>query len=107
MTHAFTEGNYAMAKTISLEELTPDIRKVLEEIFSAEEPIILSRNGQPYGGMIAYRMQEAPEQPLTPEETTELRSAVAQGEADYAAGNFLTLEEFKIKHAVRIRGEEK
>ena len=36
---------------------------------------------------------------LTPKEKAELRAAVAQGEADYAAGNFLTLEQFKAKQA--------
>ncbi|HLK56722.1 MAG TPA: hypothetical protein VKU00_09165 [Chthonomonadaceae bacterium] len=95
-----------MAKTITLEELTPDTRKVLEELFSADEPIILSRNGQPVGGVIAYRMQEANEVALTPEDEAELRAAVAQGEADYAAGKFLTLEEFKTKHMAKLGGTE-
>ena len=39
---------------------------------------------------------------LTPKEKAELRAAVAQGEADYAAGNFLTLERFKAKHAEKL-----
>ncbi len=96
-----------MAKTITLEQLTPDTQKVLEELFSAEEPIVLSRNGRPYGGMIAYRMEDETQATLSQEEERDLLDAVAQGESDYRNGNYSTLEQFKIKHAGRLRGATK
>ena len=96
-----------MAKTITLEELTPATQKVLEELFSAEEPIVLSRNGQPYGGMIAYRMEDETQASLTPEEEHDVLDAITQGESDYRDGKYSTLEQFKIKHAGRLRGTTK
>jgi hypothetical protein len=84
--------------------LTPDTQRVLEELFSAEEPIVLSRNGRPFGGMIAYRMENETTAAVTPEEERDILDAVTQGESDYRAGNYLTLEQFKVKHAARLHG---
>ena len=87
-----------MAKTISLDELTPDTQRVLEELFTSAEPIVLSRNGRPYGGMIAYRMEDDSHAEMAPEEKHDILTAFAQGELDYHAGNYVTLDQFTTKH---------
>ena len=40
---------------------------------------------------------------LTPEEAADIKAAIAQGEADYATGRCLTLDEFKAKYADKLR----
>jgi hypothetical protein len=43
-----------MAKVIDIEKLSEDTQRVLEEVLSTDEPVLLSRSGKPLGGMVAY-----------------------------------------------------
>ena len=90
-----------MAKTVLLEELPPDTRRVFEELLSSEEPVILSRGGQPLGGMIAYHGGPTSEE--TPEEKADLLAAITQGEVDYKAGRYKTLDAFKKQYTARLQ----
>jgi carbamate kinase len=92
-----------MSKTVILEELPPEARRVIEEMASAEEPVIISRGGKPLVGIIAYDSLADRTTEWTPEEEAAVRAAVAQGEADYAAGRHLTLDEFKARYAAKLR----
>jgi len=96
-----------MATTLVLEELPPDTRRLFEDLLTAGAPVIVSRAGQPFGGMIAYAAApgDAPVA-LTPEEQADLTAVVAQGEADYAAGRYMTLDAFKERHASRLRSTD-
>ena len=90
-----------MAKTIMLEALAPDVQHALEELFAFQEPVILSRDGQPMGRVEAYSASGIQFQELTPEEKNGLLDDIKQGEADYVAGNYLTLDDLKQKYAVQ------
>jgi hypothetical protein len=91
-----------MAKTVMIEKLPLDTQRVLEELLTAGEPVVLSRAGRLLGGMIGYGGEEGLEA-LTPEEEADLRAAIAQGEADLAAGRCMTLDEFKTRNATPLQ----
>ncbi len=92
-----------MATTLALEELPPDTRRLFEDLLNAGAPVIVSRAGQPFGGMIAYAAPGDAPAALTPAERADLAAVVAQGESDYAAGRYTTLDAFKERHASRLR----
>ena len=93
-----------MSKTVSFEELPADTQQVIELLLSSREPIIISRGGEPVGGLMSYDSQTGA---ATSDEDAEVKAAIALGEADYAAGRYLTLDEFKAKYADKLRaGEE-
>jgi len=93
-----------LAKTVVIEELPADTQHILEQLLSTDEPVVLSRNGRPFGGMVAY----APDTNVVDSGDhgdRSLRDAVERGEADYAAGRYITLDQFRAKHAGRIGSE--
>ena len=92
-----------MARTVLMEELPPDTQRVVEELLSSDSPIIFSRGGQTLGGMIAYAPPNGSTPVMTPEEEADIITAIAQGEADYAAGHYVTLDAFKAKYAAKLQ----
>jgi hypothetical protein len=95
-----------MAKTVVLEELPADTQRVLGDLLSSEEPVVLSRNGLPIGGMVSCATQQ---DLIGADQESEHKAAAAaleQGEKDYGAGNYLTLEQFREKYAERLQPDE-
>src|SRR4051794_14475955 len=93
-----------MPKTVIMEELSHDARRVLEEMLIADEPVILSRNGKPVGSVFGYRQtKNVMLPPLSLEEIHEIQDAVREGNADYAAGRFITLDQFEEKYVDKLR----
>ncbi len=68
-----------------------------------QELTVLSRDRQPLDCVKAYSRSEIEFEELTPEEEADVMDAVKQGEADYAAGNYLTLDDLKQKYADRLQ----
>ena len=95
-----------MAKIVMLEELAPDVQCVFEELLASKEPIIFARDGQPLGCMEAYEMSTTVFAELTPEEEADIMADIRQSEADFAAGRYITLEEFKVKYAAKLQEDE-
>lgn len=96
-----------MSRTVAIEQLPLAARRAFEELLSFNEPIVIARDGEPLGGMIAYGPHAHTVAEITPEEAADIQAAIAQGEADYVAGRYLTLEEFKTKYADRLREDER
>jgi len=92
-----------MTKTLSLDELPGESQQLIEELLESDQPVIISRAGRPLGGVITYRSQDQPVAELTAEEEADIRLAIAQGEDDYAAGRYITIDEFKLKNAAKLQ----
>jgi hypothetical protein len=88
--------------TIALEELAPETRQVLEEWISSEAPVTFLREGQMCAELTPYAVFD-----LTPEEEEELTEIFREGDEDFAAGRYITLDEFKIKYADKLSGKTK
>ncbi len=95
-----------MSKTITLEELPEATRRIIEDLFESEEPVEFSRAGEPIGALLAYKPVNGTLYEMSPEEKSEVLEAIRQGEEDYAAGRYITLDEFKIKYAERLSGSD-
>ena len=92
-------------KTIEMETLTPEKRQVVESWFADESSVMLLRDNQVYAELIPFIPNEADE--MTSKEEEELSAIFEEAEANYAAGKYITLEEFKIKYADKLSGKVK
>lgn len=90
-----------MTHTIEMEKLSAENQHTFEESFASGAPILLSRDGQPFGSMVPYEAAIQAFEPETPEEIAEIQEAVQQGREDYAAGRVKTLDEIKARYAAR------
>lgn len=88
-----------MSKTIALEELPTETRSLLEKWMQERQPILLSRDGQPFGEIYPSEIEVV----LSPEEQSEMEQIVAQGRADFAAGNGYSLQEIKELYAEKLQ----
>ena len=93
-------------KTIELETLTPETRQVVEGWLADESSVMLLRDKQMYAELFACDPSDGLFD-LSPEEEEELEEVIRQGDDDFAAGRYITLEEFKIKYADRLSGKAK
>lgn len=92
-----------MAKTVVLEELPADTQRILEQLLSSAEPVILSRNGVPLGGMVSYATDSGEAADYVDEE--EISAVIAAGEAEFEAGQYITLDQFRSKYAAKIQAD--
>ena len=90
-------------KTIALEQLPSETRQVVESWLSAETPVIILRDGIACGDVTPYESFDE----LTPKEEEELMEEFRQGDEDFAAGKYITLDEFKVKYADKLSGKVK
>lgn len=92
--------------TVTLEELAPETRQVVEEWISSEMPITFLRDGQLCAELTPLVSSDGSFD-LSPEEEEEILEIFRQGDEDFAAGRYITLNEFKIKHADKLSGKVK
>ena len=105
-TTVFTGRENTTMKTIALEQLPTETRTLVEGWLSEAAPITLSRGGFPCAELTQI---EATDDlfDLMPEEEAELREVFRQGDEDFAAGRYITLDEFKLKNADKLSGKAK
>ena len=87
-------------KTIGVEQLPTETRTLVEGWLSEENSITLSRGDFPFARLTHLKTSEKFFD-LTPDEEAELQEVFREGDEDFAASRYVTLEEFKRKHANR------
>ena len=93
-------------KTIALEQLPTETRTLMEGWLSEETSITLSRGGFPCAELTQLGTADGLYD-LMPEDETELMEIFRQGDEDFAASRYITLDEFKRKHADKLSVEAK
>ena len=89
-------------KTLVLEELAPEAQQIMESWLTKKAPINLAREGHLRAEL--FDADEAISLEITPEEEEELLKIFDKAKANFAAGKFITLDQFKAKHADKFRG---
>ena len=89
---------------VNFEDLPPAMQKLIDEIIADKEDCLLMRNGEICGRFHYRDPDEDISLEMTPEEEAELLEDIRRGDAEFAAGRFITLDEFKVKYADRLRG---
>ena len=91
-------------KTIMLEDLPLETQEVVAGWLLEKAPVMILRDGQFYGELNYLGPDDDALLEITPEEEKEILEDLKQGEAELAAGDCISLDDFKIKYADRLRG---
>ena len=90
-------------KTVTLEDLTPETQRVVENWFCEKTPVTLERAKRAGGELEFLAPDDDISFEMTPEEEAELLEDIQRAEAEFAAGRFITLDQFKVKYAHRFQ----
>ena len=80
------------SSTLSLTDLRGNLREVVDEVVRTGGEVIITRHGQPVAVLLAHDEYESLIETVNILSDDETMAAIAESEADFAAGNFLRID---------------
>ena len=81
------------SSTLSLTDLRGNLREVVDEVVRTGGEVIITRHGQPVAVLLAHDEYESLIETVNILSDDETMAAIAESEADFAAGNFLRIDQ--------------